>query len=177
MILQRLFIAVFILLSFGIELCAQEPIGRFDPIVYLKTFTMGDPYSDGKFLTPPHVETTFENYLIDKADILAFSIKHADSSGWTLWMDFAIDRMGSKRLNRVFAQKKAGDDPLASFTRLRKWMKALLAENYGDLLSESESEFTRKFKGSGSYVLAVAVTNTQEDGNRYITIDIEESGD
>ena len=157
---------------------SQEGTGKFDPVIYLNTFEIGQQYTKGKFIDPPYVETTFENYMIDRADILAFTIRHQakDTTGWTLWMDFEIQQYGQKRLTRVFAQKAVAGDMEAQFEKQLRWIEQLLeAKLCGQL--DAKKHFRAWGYEHDRAVFTLKLTAPQEDGQVYLTIDIRQVAD
>jgi hypothetical protein len=168
---------VLYLLSCVLPARAQEGPDRFDPVVYMDMFSMNERYSDSKFLSMKHTVASFENYMIDKADIIAFTLKQedADSTGWKMWLDFEMDRLGSKRLIRMFAQKPAGENPVDAFKHELEWMRGVLKDKLGEVREEGADVFRCKYEGEPGYELSLRLTPPQHDGMRYLTITVSEA--
>ena len=92
----------------------------------------------------------------------------------TMWLDFAMDRLGGKRLMKVFGQKPVADTPQEQYNAFVQWLGTVLADKLGAVVNEKKDSMIRKYEGEPGYEITLRLTPPQDDGNRYITIGIDE---
>ncbi|MAT38469.1 MAG: hypothetical protein CL946_02565 [Ectothiorhodospiraceae bacterium] len=146
----------------------------FDPVPFFATINVGETYADSRMLIGSGHDVTFEDYIIDRASILAFTVHYKDTTSedaWEMWFDFETGRYAIVTMERFRAFKPVESD--SEFQEFVDWFEAVMTTKIREKVKHGERRIEWDYKADSEYGYMVRETKFGKGKRKGILVSLD----
>ncbi|MCB2206504.1 hypothetical protein KQI65_17300 [bacterium] len=145
---------------------------RFDPAVFLGSVHINQRFGHGNVRVPGNMHMEMVDSLFTGSSCIGFSMRLSPDSGdgWTMWLDYDVDRYYRPFLMRVFAQRPVGENESDAFPEYRDFVAKVQKSNLGEMKEKGENEVAWQWMRRTAYELSIQ--RVQKEGGQWLTLSL-----